>query len=407
MSLSNRSLVCSAVGAFALCAACGGDDDPNPPAEGPYVVSTIVFTPDGANSLVGLVEDPAVAATLDTNFGQAFAGAAAVYGRDGQRSFVLGTDESPMLTRYDVVDGAFVEGARMSLMTAGISSGFKRQGLAPVLSETKAYWLDDASQQVVVWNPETMTLTRTFSLAAAGQPNTVLELGENSVLRGNLLIIGARRRTADMGETGRAIALVIDTATDALVDVVEDDRCGDSIHVVQDSSGAIYFGSGALGASLFALHRPATYPAPCLLRMLPDEQRFDPDFHVALPGLVANHAAGRLVQGKSGQAFVLALHEEELSKPITPDTDLFGPYGESAWHWWQIDLDSDQPGTLVSAVAASSAAGRSLIAGGQEYITSVHDATASRTTLLVANPGGSLDAGLELPGVPFALMRLR
>lgn len=402
-----------ALAALGLLAACGDDEgsapDAGPVDDGPlYAIATTQFLPDGLLSLVALVEDPGAPGTLEVEQALEIGGAASIYGIDGSQAFVVGSSEAPVLTRYEVTAGReLVLGERLSMANLGVSSAFKREGLVPFLSETKAYWLDDATQQAVVWNPQTMVIEGTFSLAAAAREGYILELGERAVLRDDgLLFVGARHRTDTDGEAGTAIALVIDTAADELVEVIEDTRCGDTVHIVADAAGTLYFGSGAVGAVLYALQRPAEYPAPCVLRILPGEQRFDPDFHLEIPSLVGDRSAGRLVAGANGSAYVLALHEEDLDFELGPDTEIWAPWDATAWRWWRLALDASADAALVDDAPLASAAGHVLHADGQDYITNVQT-TDGTTTLLVDDGSESLRAGLQSPGLPYGLLRVR
>lgn len=404
-----------ALAALGLTAACGdnlpADDSPDamPVEQGPlYAIAATQFLPDGTTTLIALVEDPGAPATLDASRALEVGGAAAIFGTSGQDILAVGSSESPVLTRYEITPGrGFVEGDQLSLANAGVSSAFKRQGLVPFISETKAYWLDDVTQQVIVWNPDAMTIDGSFSLEAAAREGLVFELGERAVVRDDgLLFVGARYRTANEGEAGRAVALIIDTASDELVEVLEDPRCGDTIHVVADQSGTLYFASGAVAAVLYALQRPADYPAPCMLRILPGERRFDPDFQINIPDLVEGRSAGRLVAGKDGHAYVLALHEEYLDAELGETTEIWEPWDASAWRWWRFELDSAVSATPVDSAPLASAAGGVLRAGGQDYITHLRSEDGI-TTLLVAGEDGSLTAGLETPGLPYGLLQVR
>jgi hypothetical protein len=404
-----------ALTALALTGACGDNlgpaesPDAMPVEEGPlYAIATTQFLPDGTTTLVALVENPAASATLDASRALEVGGAAAVFGSTGQGVLAVGSSESPVLTRYEITtDGRFVAGDRLSLANTGVTSAFKRQGLVPFLSETKAYWLDDVTQQVIVWNPDAMTIEGSFSLEAAARDELVFELGERAVVRDDgLMFVGARYRTANEGEAGRAVALVIDTESDELVEVLEDPRCGDTVHVVADESGTLYFGSGAVAAVLYALQRPADYPAPCLLRILPGERRFDPDFKITIPDLVESRSAGRLVAGKDGRAYVLALHEEYLDAELGETTEIWEPWDATAWRWWHFELGTDAPATSVDSAPLASAAGSVLHAGGQDYITHLRLEDGA-TTLLVAGEDGSLTPGLEAPGLPYGLLQVR
>ncbi len=323
-----------ALAALGLTSACGDDtgmdDSPDamPVDEGPlYAIATTQFLPDSTTTLIALVEDPGAPVMVDASRALEVGGAAAIFGTGGRGALAVGSSESPVLTRYEITpDRSFVKGARLTFANTGVSSAFKRQGLVPFLSEIKAYWLDDLTQQVIIWNPDAMTIDGSFSLEAAARDELVFELGERAVVRDDgLLFVGARYRTANEGEAGRAVALIIDTASDELVEVLEDPRCGDTVHVVADQSGTLYFGSGAMAAVLYALQRPADYPAPCMLRILPGERRFDPDFQINISDLVEGRSAGRLVAGKDGRAYVLALHEEYLDAEARGgDRDLGG-----------------------------------------------------------------------------------
>jgi hypothetical protein len=249
-----------------------------------------------------------------------------------------------------------------------------------------------------------MTLTGSISLAAAAREGWILEVGERAVIRDGLLFLGAIYRDAGDLESGQAAVLVVDTATDQLVDIARDDRCGDAQHIVTAADGTLYVASGALAANMHALQRPAGYPAPCVLRILPGQRGFDPAFHVALPDLVGGRSAGRLVLGPSGTAFVLALHQDLLPAPIGPDTPLFDPWDSTAWRWWRIELGQTTAGVLDDGVPSASAAGSVLRAGGRDHLTQL-DVAAGATTLLIASETG-LVPGLVVPGFPYGLVRI-
>ena len=206
-------------------AGCGGSDATDTfLLDGGHALSTTLFQPDGsASSLLGLIDDPGVAAEFDTTRAIEIGGAAALFGDGGRNVFALGSSDSPTVTRYErLVGGALVERGALSLAPYGITSAFKRPELVPMLSETKAYWIDDVSAQVVVWNPTEMTVTGSFPLAAAEREGLLLEVGE-AVLRDGALFVSANYRTPDDGEAGEAVAIVIDTAGDSVTDVLTDD----------------------------------------------------------------------------------------------------------------------------------------------------------------------------------------
>jgi hypothetical protein len=250
-----------------------------------------------------------------------------------------------------------------------------------------------------------MVVTGSFSLAAAARDGYVLELGE-AIVQGDFVVASANYRAADETEAGQAVALVLDTRSDTLSAVATDDRCGGTLDFAAAADGALYLASNSFAASLHALGRPASYPAPCILRFLTAEQRFDPAFHVSMPELTEGRPAGQLVLGSEGRAYVLALHTDLLEAPIDASTELFAPYEAAAWRWWSIELGAATTGVPVDSVEARSAANRVLSAGGREYIANL-DIESGSTTLLVPQVDGTLAPGLEITGYPYGLIELR
>jgi hypothetical protein len=187
-------------------------------------------------------------------------GAAALFGRDGRSVFAIGSSDSASVTHYLLSDDGVLEprGA-LSLQPYGIASAFKRPELVPFVSDTQAYWIDDTSQQVVVWNPVEMVVTGSFSLAAAARDGYVLELGE-AIMQGDFVVASANYRAADETEAGQAVALVLDTRSDTLSAVATDDRCGGTLDV-------------AAAARSTSLRRPT---GRCISRATPSPLRSTP-----------------------------------------------------------------------------------------------------------------------------------
>jgi hypothetical protein len=394
-----------ALAALLLSACSDSDATDTTLGSGRHAISTTVFQPDGQTSLLGLVDDPGVPGLFDVATAVEIGGSAALFGEDGRNVFSLGSSDSATVTRYELQGGQLLERGSLSLQPFGISSAFKRPELVPMISPTKAYWVDDVSAQIVVWNPDGMTVTGTISLAAAQRDGWLLELGQTAQ-RDGLVFISANYRDDADGEAGEALAIVVDTASDSVVGVATDTRCGGTLDIARGAGGVLYFASNTFAASLYALGRFADYPAPCVLRIAPGEQTFDPAYHVSMLELTGGLAAGQLVIGATGRAFLLALHTDLLGAPITPDTELFAPYEAPAWRWWSVDLESGAPAALVEETPPRSASNRVLAAGGIEYIANL-DPDAGTTTLMVPQADGRLTPGLEVTGYPYGLIQLR
>lgn len=388
------------------CFACGSEGtDSSRLASGNYVVASTIFSPESATSLVAMHDDPSRSDTLDVSRALEVGGAAALFGKGGTSFFALGTSDEPVLTRYELgQDQELVAHERMSLQGYEIDSGFLRPDLVPFVSDQKAYWIDDVRLQVIVWNPATMKVAGTFSLAAAEREGALLELGE-AVVREDTVFVTASYRGSDELDQGQAVVLVIDAERDELESVLVDDRCGSTKEVATGEDGALYIASEALAASQYALNRPAGYPAPCLLRIPAGAKELDPDFYVAIPDWVDGRSAGRLVTGVGRNAYVLALHEELLGEPLGEETDLYAPWDSAAWRWWRVSLGDESSGELVEDAPISGAASRVLHAGGRDFISAL-DIDSGSATLLVPTEDGGLKAGLEVSGYPYGLIKL-
>lgn len=267
--------------------------------------------------------------------------------------------------------------------------------------------MDDVSLQGIVWNPANMTVVSSFSLQAA-EPSAerTLELGENAVLRDDLLYVPANYRTGDDGEAGTALVLVIDTRADELVKVIEDERCGNTLHAVLHDDGAIYVATGTIGASFHAIGFPADYPEPCLLRILPGETEFDPEFYRSLVELAGGRPAGRLIRGKAGHFYTSVLLEEELAEPVGSTDNIYAEWEATAWRLHRFRLDRSGPALPMQELPLSSGGGRVLFADGTEYVQQVQN-DLSKTTLYVPLEDGSFSRGVEVSGIPYALRRVR
>jgi hypothetical protein len=136
----------------ALAGGCSGSDASEAAlASGRYAIVTTLFQADGQTSLLGVIDDPALPGDFDTARAAEIGGAAALFGRDGRSLFAIGSSDSASVTRYVLSDDGVLEprGA-LSFSPYGIGSAFKRPELVPFVSDTKAYWIDDTSQQVVL-----------------------------------------------------------------------------------------------------------------------------------------------------------------------------------------------------------------------------------------------------------------
>ena len=134
------------------------------------VLCTAVFAPD-RTGFIRLVPQ----AELDPGDEiDAFEGAIEVAGgvscATWENAVFAASFESPTITRYDVVDGQLVRGETVSFINFGVTSLAGLSEDVQVFSDTKAYFLDPATSQIVVWNPTAMETVEALPLTGFEPP---------------------------------------------------------------------------------------------------------------------------------------------------------------------------------------------------------------------------------------------
>src|SRR5690606_9502059 len=144
--------------AFAAC----GDDSPGTDAP----VNDIRFTEgyvvigqaDPVSYLMG-VEALASGATVGFDDGVEIPGVAIGVSFGDDPYLYVGASDAPEIVRYALTEQGLVEDARVSLAGAGTTSVGGYQSNLLLVSKEKAYYIDQAKDQLVVWNPTTMEVT--------------------------------------------------------------------------------------------------------------------------------------------------------------------------------------------------------------------------------------------------------
>ncbi|HEX6243142.1 MAG TPA: hypothetical protein VFZ61_19650, partial [Polyangiales bacterium] len=279
------------------------------------------------------------------------------------------------------------------------------EGLVPVLSEDKAYFLDDQSQQAIVWSPKEMRVKGAVSLADIAPKGALLEFGERAVVRDNRLFIPTTYYREDDTFVATAAAIVIDTDKDELVDVIEDDRCGNIVHAVPGERGEIYFASGTVSAGYREVGYEQDFPEPCILRVKAGEQKFDPDFYVSMVELAGGRTAARLIHGVGDHYYVSIFDQDELDEPLD-ETNIWAAWEAKAWRLHRFKMGSKEAPVPVDGIPVTNGGGRVHTTGGLSYVE-LADREAGTYTLLVPQKDGDFETGITVSGVPYGLLWVR
>jgi hypothetical protein len=193
-------------------------------------------------------------------------------------------------------DGSIADDVTVSFAAKGVMGS---TGDMIYVSPTRAYFLDEASAQFVIWNPKTMEVEGAFDLDkdVLTRSGFAAQISRGIALKGEGFV-SASWRDWDTLEYHDAAAIGVFDATsnEPKLEVIEDDRCASTVTTpFEGGDGFVYLVSdAALGFDAIA-NPMRTEKALCALRIRPGAGKFDPDFFVDLkevlgsPGFYAVH----------------------------------------------------------------------------------------------------------------------
>lgn len=288
----------------------------------------------------------------------------------------------PVLVRFDVGPGnVLVRGAELSFAGVGMTSlnGWH----VHVVSDTKGYVFDPSGPRVILWDPSTMALTGTqIDLGAVSRegwtPNLNFEyMGPRQ--RGNELVVPVSWQDQDGNSRFASGVAVIDTSTDQVLSVDEDERCGEAHTSIVGPSGDVYFFPPAWSSTQHFFADPGQ--PTCALSLAPGQTSFETSAALDLSALGTGSAVSSGIPDGQGGFFFTAV-DEALWNVRADDVAPF-------WKLHHHDLATGQSRAVEGLP----------VWAGQAYYTSLGDqtfiiyweetATGNRTTLYRVN--GSAD----------------
>jgi hypothetical protein len=388
---------------LSVVAACGGGDDAPPlPTDGPlYVGATRVFT---ADSSVGyLFAVPSLAAGTEVDLGQAVEmNDAWVFG-DGNPYFYAATLFEPTIVRWELsAEGRFVQGPTVSFANQGVG-GTYQAAFTPVFSATRSYFVDDASGQVVIWNPTDMTFVGTIPLDAPPRDGMEVSFGL-SVGDGRLLVSAFwASGTSGWTQFGDSTRLfVIDTATDTVVSTTDDTRCETASPAGITSDGTAYFTPWDYHTVVRHVFGEGFGAGSCGLRVVPSGTGFDEGYQIDLGSLVGGRPAGNVRIVGDDQALIHVWHDEQVT--ATPETWADKRF-EPGYRWYRWTI-GEAAATELAGQSPSGEGGDWAVIDGKGYLYSPNSEF-SATTLIELDDTGALVPGITVPGWTVSVIRAR
>ena len=311
--------------------------------------------------------------------------------------------ESGVISRYAVQGDRFVldvldDGGEARFSMAGEGVTRFTTTIAFINSE-RAYYIDTLSQnQVVVWNPTEMTVTSTFPV-----PELVREgfstTGSNILVLGDLVIMGLSWLNEDQATIVPSTAMIVLSATqDVVVGLLEDDRCASTRALFVDE-GDVYAMADA-NSGLAELFAPSgTIPPPCLLRWVPGEEDFDPDFYRDLTEVVDEPLVSGAL-GRGDGTFVTQAYTSDIDFSTLEPLELLD---DALWQWSVVDFRAETA-TLIESIPPGGISSIGWIIDGEYLVPEFDDA--GGTSSLFRIDGPNVVELLSVPGEIFGVERI-
>ena len=391
-------------------AACDDDDGSGPDiGEGGTLYATFirVDNPDGRINYVALTEDLEKDTEIDLTRALEVPGFSRMYAVDGRNFFAIGDGEDMTITRYTINESdEFVQGGRISFAGEGVTQMHWRNKF---LSATKAYYVDVTQGQIVVWNPETMAITKTIALpeqVADGYQgyNTSVGFFDFPVLDDQMYIpLEWLNFNTNEGKAASGL-VVVNTQTDQVISYTETDKAPAATNFVVDTNGDIYFGTSSYYVSHGFVKDGTNRPNGGILRVKAGETVFDESYYVPFSGLTDGERIGVALASAPGEgiAYTALLNEDITS--WSNITDFRSYVSSSGWEKWKINLRTGEVELEQGLPAAGPGADTRLI-DGEPYIFSFNDF--GSTTAFKLNENGNHEEKLTVDGLLQLVVKVR
>lgn len=337
--------------------------EPAEPENSMYVVAASVN--DGNAWLTYLATSPTLKTHIKTDDAIEIPGRALAVGP--HEAGVTYVTSGTTITRYrfDEKSGSLKsEEPTISFAGLGVTDIHEYGGQFVFEGMDKSYFFDGDNSQVVIWNPEELTLDRAIPLDIVPEEldGVILTYSAAPIRKGDQIVTfaGLRQGTAPVS---LAAVVVLDTKTDT-AEVVTDDRCGYVRDGVWADDGFIYLATEAYAAAYHRVQDDKDAPVPCLLRFDPKTKRFDEDFHVGLSSLFQGAAAGSLLVAKDGSAYLKVLDEKVQSVDGNSVPRLIA--SQPAWRWASLTV-GDEPAAKVLDLPHTSGSVTPFSLGSQRF----------------------------------------
>lgn len=389
---------------LAMSCSAGPEGDADRATNGPlYAVMYEVYDDTGSLSYLSLL-DSLDLENVDLSQAREFgSGRSFIQAYNGW--FFVGEAETPKVTRYRVSEGGelIVDAEPISFANFGFDYGQFDAWNVTFISPTKAYLMNFDDGTTIIWNPSSMEIVGEIPPPDEFAREGLSFESTPAALRDGLLFRTVSWVNYDEASYSTDFLLVTyDVETDEIVDMVTETRCpvpGNLVHQAED--GTVYF-SNWIWPVAGAVMRDA--PPPCVLRINPGENGFDPDWTLDYGDVAGGRQGAVFTYAGEGQALISVFHDERTS--YDDQSDPWDYVGSNNWSIWSLNLQS-KSGTRIEDLPFNGGAYTPVQFDGRLILMVPGGAEDNYATQLYEIVDGRAEPRVKLPGWSYQFVKLR
>ncbi|MET0793431.1 MAG: hypothetical protein ABW061_18055 [Polyangiaceae bacterium] len=385
------------------CGSDGGSETSDPSQiKGPlYLVSTSVLSDDQATSYLTVVNSLAPGPQLGLDDALEFGGGARAFGPPKSDVVYVTSSDEPTLTEVKVLpNGTLSKGRVVSFANEGLSDT-TGANVIHFISPTKAYFVSQQTQEVIVWDPSEMAIIKAVSLdLPLLATSTFLTYYPRPIVVGDDLVV-VTNESNDDDIYAPPIVSVIDTKKDVVLSSKRDSRCPGIGNSALDKNGDRYFAQDSYAVSVHFLY-PEDAPAPCMLRIKAGETSFDPDWSRTLDDELGTSIWTGATPGADGSFYVQAIPENNPA--VQAAEDAYSVNIAEPWTWYKLTGGDAKPQALDVDYLTAPPLFPDLEVGNTRYVT-VWDQT--DTTLVDLTSASTPQKALGVRGFVYNIVQVR
>ncbi|KPM32233.1 MxcI protein [Croceitalea dokdonensis DOKDO 023] len=386
----------------------GGDNPDNPDAGGEepgdlFVLSHSVFGTDVNTSYVTTVTDldntSVEFETSDLSQFVEFSGVGTVHALPEQKVAYYYSGEDATVTELLFADDNTVSlGREVSFAGLGVTNA--NFGSKLHVANDKAFVFSRQTSELIVWNPEDMSIIESKPLGITVPAGDNLIQGDFFTVDGKAVLITGLVDENFLARRQGVNVTVIDIATNNVDSTTTDDRTTFMSSSAIDANGNRYFGPNDNTSGQHFL-TPDDSAKPVILRMLAGQTSFDPDWSYDPTDDLGSVLWGCCTQGADGNIFIQSFPEDGEGVAEVQQNFEFGAF---PFDWYDFDTSGPSVST-ANTNAKGIPFGGAIPAGGEGYLV-IWDDVNSRLLRTTA-PGGPQDGIAKVPGFIYNIVKVR